>query len=863
VNTNRQRRHPEHKDPATILRVWIILCVLLAIGLPAGVIWYYQQDTRKTREEVYSELDAIAMLKIKQIEKWSQERIGDSVLLSHDTYLIRTVEEVIEHPDLPGPRQYIIGRLNSMEVQYAYWNVILTGTDGKVIASAAGKMKKLVPVAQENISRALSSGSASFSDFFQRPGDDRIYLDLVAPMKNAEGKAIAAVILRIDTREYLYPLIQWWPSSSSSAETLIVRREGDSVIFLNELRHLPHSALKLTVPLSSESLPAVRAIQGYTGSYTGYDYRDVKVLADIRPVHGFPWFMVAKVDYDEAMKIVRFRTAVVALITLMALMLAVVMTGYVYRYRQRNLYVELYNTESALRQSEELATAIFEQSPISKWISDSSGTFLRQNSSCRSLLQVSDEDVVGKYNLFTDEGLMAEGLTHQIEKVFKEGSIVRRTVTLDIRSFRRTGKGPPVFRTLDTTIAPIRDESGLIKYAVVHQIDVTEQKEAERELQRTSELLRGIIESSPLAIYTFDRDGLVMSWNKAAERMFGWSESEVLGRLHPIVTAETADEFNELKSLVISGGKITDREICRVRQDGTPIHMSISAAPLHDEKGDTIGVMSVTIDISERKKAAEEIRKLNAELEERVRERTRQLEETNRELEISNRELESFSYTVSHDLRAPLRAIEGFTRILMDDFGPHLGEEGSRLCTVIRTNTMRMSQLIDDLLAFSRLGRASMHRHSIDMTAMAEAAFYEVVPETGRGAVELHIEKMPFAKADRALLSQMWVNLISNAVKFSSKRERPVIEIGSRMDGDEPVYFVKDNGAGFDMKYRDKLFGVFQRLHSQKSFEGTGVGLAIVHRIITRHGGRVWAEGEVDRGAAVYFTIPDEEVAHG
>lgn len=243
-------------------------------------------------------------------------------------------------------------------------------------------------------------------------------------------------------------------------------------------------------------------------------------------------------------------------------------------------------------------------------------------------------------------------------------------------------------------------------------------------------------------------------------------------------------------------------------------------------------------------------RELNAELESRVSERTAQLEE-------ANKELEAFSYSVSHDLRAPLRAIDGFSRMIVEDHAEGLDPEGRRLLGVVSANARRMAQLIDALLRLSRLGRSEVRCTSVDMASLAHAAFEEIVesPEA-RGRIEFRVGDLPSAMGDPALLMQVWVNLLSNAVKFTSNRERPVIEVDGEVEGRGAVYRVKDNGAGFNMAYAGKLFGVFQRLHGPGEFEGTGVGLALVRRIVLRHGGRVWAEGKVGEGATFFFALP-------
>jgi two-component system sensor kinase len=264
----------------------------------------------------------------------------------------------------------------------------------------------------------------------------------------------------------------------------------------------------------------------------------------------------------------------------------------------------------------------------------------------------------------------------------------------------------------------------------------------------------------------------------------------------------------------------------------------------------------VKLDVKWRREAQELLREektqysvLNAELEQRVLDRTA-------DLESANKELEAFSYSVSHDLRAPLRAIDGYGRILVEDYEDRLDPEGRRVLGIISNETKRMGILVDDLLAFSRLGRQDMNVQNINMTGMAESLLGELSAESPGRIMQLELKQLPPVQGDRAMIRVMWTNFLSNAFKFTKNQNPAVIEIGSFPEDGQTVYYVKDNGVGFDMKYVHKLFGVFQRLHTAEEFDGTGVGLALAQRIVNRHGGRVWAEAVLNEGATFYFSLP-------
>ncbi|HEX9047591.1 MAG TPA: PAS domain S-box protein [Verrucomicrobiae bacterium] len=376
-------------------------------------------------------------------------------------------------------------------------------------------------------------------------------------------------------------------------------------------------------------------------------------------------------------------------------------------------------------------------------------------------------------------------------------------------------------------------------------VDITERKSAEEARER----LAAIVASTEDAIIAKTLQGIITNWNPAATKIFGYTADEIIGQpIFRLLPPEYHNEESEILAKIGRGQSVEHFETLRLRKDGTRVPISVTISPFRDNTGRIIGASTIARDITESKRAQAEILRLNAELEQRVAKRTA-------ELETANRELEAFSYSVSHDLRAPLRAVSGFASIVLEDYGSLLPAEGQRYLQRVRNGGQQMGVLIDDLLAFSRLSRQQLARQPVDMVKLVQQVVEEVVARETDRKIQFRVGDLAPGKGDPGLLRQVWVNLISNAVKYTRGRDPAIIEIGSDQKDGECVYQVRDNGVGFDMQYAGKLFGVFQRLHRADEFEGTGVGLAIVQRIVHRHGGRVWANARVNHGATFYFTL--------
>lgn len=387
-------------------------------------------------------------------------------------------------------------------------------------------------------------------------------------------------------------------------------------------------------------------------------------------------------------------------------------------------------------------------------------------------------------------------------------------------------------------------------YVNLYGSDITARKRMEEEItalnadlerrvaERTAEL-SDLYDNAPCGYHSVDVDGTFVRVNQTELNWLGYTREEMVGRLKfsDLLTPASVPMFQENFPVFKERGWVHDLEFELVRKDGSLLPVLLSATTVCDEAGHYLMSRSTIVDHTERKQAEEAMRLSQLRLE------------------AANKELEAFSYSISHDLRAPLRSLDGFSRILLEDYAPQLSADAQHYLQIVRKNSQTMGRLIDDLLAFSRLGRQPLRKQPVDLTTLVRQTLTDLLAETGGRSIELVVADLPPCEADPALLKQVLINLLSNAIKFTSKRPRAQIEIGCIAGQHAPVYFVKDNGAGFDLQYADKLFGVFQRLHRAEDYEGTGVGLAIVRRVIERHGGHIWAESAIDDGATFYFTL--------
>jgi PAS domain S-box-containing protein len=491
--------------------------------------------------------------------------------------------------------------------------------------------------------------------------------------------------------------------------------------------------------------------------------------------------------------------------------------------------------ESAVKELAEQKFALDQHAIVA--VTDLQGTITYVNDRFSAINLYSREEAIGRNYRIVNSGYHPKEFFQKMYDTLGKGRVWHGEI-------RNRAKDGSIFWVAATTV-PLLDSGGKPRQYITIRTDIT----ARKRLEEVREHLAAVVESSDDAIISKTLNGMVTAWNSGAERLFGYSSAESVGKpMDRLLPLERATEESDILARIARGERVDHFETVRVRKDGKRVDISATISPVKDSSGAIVGVAKIARDITQRKTSEVEILKLNDELEEKVKLRTAQLE-------AANKELETFSYSVSHDLRAPLRHISGFSQSLVEEFGANLAPGARHYLDRIQAGTQNMGVLVDELLHLARVGRHALNRRTTNLKELVAEVITLLLPESEGRQVEWAVSDLSTAQCDPVLVRQIFQNLLSNALKFTRPRAQAVIEVSCREEGGQPVFMVRDNGIGFNMKYVNKLFGVFQRLHRAEDFEGTGIGLATVQRIVHKHGGQVWAEGELDKGAAFYFTL--------
>lgn len=679
--------------------ILILILIFLTAGFVTGGYIYYETQKNHFVIEAKKQLESIANLKKEEVSNWRSERLGDVGVFYKNSAFSDIVRQYFKKPDDLALRNMVytwINQQNSTDIDNDGIFLLDKLGNEKMSSSTDSNSVPLSSIIKSKALEAIQSNKIIFVDFYRNEYTQDIFITIIVPILDIENNddPLGTLVMRINPYAFLYPYIKLWPVPSNTAETLLVRKEGNDAIFLNELRFQENTALNLRISLDRTEIPAVKAVLGQEGNTEGIDYRGQQVFASIGKIPDSPWYIVARIDQAEVLKPLQ----------------------------------------------EKLWTTIILVAVL----------------------------IIGSF--------------------FIIGFIWRR--------------------------------QGVVFYRLKY--------EAERELnwlQRvvSSSLNEILIFNDATLKFTFINEGACKNLNYTSEELFYKTPLDI----EPEFTEES---FRlKLKPLLNKESDIIVYETVHKRKDGSTYNAEVHLQ--HVDRGNNTYVFLAFINDITRRKLAEQ------------------------DLKRSNIDLERFAYVASHDLQEPLRTMASFTILLEKRYKDKLDSDANDFISFIVDGAKRMQQLINDLLAFSRAGAISKPFENIDMESVLKIAELNLELAIKESKAKITWEPLPVIKADEAQMVQIFQNLIDNAIKFRGK-EPPIIHISAKQEESDWIFWVKDNGIGIDPRYFDRIFLIFQRLHNRNKYPGTGMGLAIVKRIVESYGGRVWIESELQKGSTFYFTIP-------
>lgn len=882
---------------------------LMAVGIISAGYFSYINFKLNLQKDLDERLSTIAHLTAIRLINWRSERMGDAEILKQNRTFSSLTEEYLNNPSAQKAKDHLKSWLDILGNSYGYDRVVLMDLDGKERLVSAGPPGEMPAHLFQDIRTVMDSGKILFLDFHRHAEEDINHLALAVPIFRDENllHLLAIVILRIDPVHRLNPFSLLNPAPDETAEVMIIRKEKKSILFLNDFRTGEKTAFSLHIPLSGSEHPAAKALDGKTGITEGRDHQGKPVIAYTQPIPESPWFLVVQEDQDRVYAPVstrRWRTFIFIII-----FLALPVTGVTLVLRQQALrhYKEQFNAFKAIRIREEdlkrrneylmslqqTTLEIISQTDLEELLENivKRACDLMDNSS--GFLDLVDQKTdrlvpkigIGalkdalKYEVKPGEGLAGviwqtgnpliindydswpgrvdnyrRGVLSAVMGVpLISGSQVLGVLGLGYESTTQKQFHPDAVTDL-TQFARLAalaiDNARLFSMALK---ELAERRQAEEILKKSEERYALVVDASEQGIWDWDVETNQVYFSRQWKKQIGYEDHELTNEFDTWVDHLHPDEkdvcLNAVKKYLAQPMGHFLLEFRFRHRDGSYRWVHNKAASLKDSAGKVIRMFGSHTDITERVNASEERKAYAQRLEEMVRARTF-------ELEAANKELEAFSYSVSHDLRAPLRHINGYINLLSKHFPEILPEKGRHYLKNIMDSATGMGELIDSLLKFSRTGRQEMKKRLINMNDIFKEALDTVCKDYPERVIQWEAARLPVVSGDFSLLKLVWVNLLDNAIKFTKNKDCAKIETGCSQDQNEIVFFVRDNGVGFDMQYAEKLFGVFQRLHSANDYKGTGIGLANVRRIILRHGGRIWAESEPDKGAIFYFSLP-------
>jgi two-component system, cell cycle sensor histidine kinase and response regulator CckA len=825
----------EIKDKSIHKRQFLFLIGIVALLVAAGAYLYYHYQEKNIREQKYTDLSAIAKLKIDQFVLWRKERIADARVLSHRPVFISEIEQWLLKKTNNTLKNNLEYRLVVPQKEYGYENIFLASIEGEPLLSAEHTLHHFDPVTSENIKRAVKCDSLLFSDFYQCKLENKIHYDIQMPLKNKKNITIAVVLLRINPRDYLYPMIQSWPALSKTSETLIVRQEGDSVLFLNDLRFRTGAALTLKIPLTRKDVPAVQSVLGYEGVFEGKDYRGVEVLSDIRPVPGTAWSMVAKVDRDEIFADLRTQAIIIIVFASLLILVSGIGVMWIYHFRQRNIYRSLWQVQ------EEFRTTLYSIGDA-VITTDRDGKVLYLNVVAEQLTGWKENDAKNKpleevFHIINEATRVR--VQNPVALVLKEGHIVglaNHTLLIS-----KDGKETPIA----DSGSPIRDDKNDIIGVVLVFRDQTKERAIQKLLEDSETKYRRLFEAARDGILILDAEtGKIVDVNPFLMEMLGYPHEYFLGK--------NVWELGLLKDILANEQKFSElRKKEFIRYEDLPLE-TFDGRRMEVEFVSNVylvnhhKVIQCNIrDITERKQMEDQLRQIQ-------------------KLEGLGTLAGGIAHDFNNILGIILAYVTGINRIKEDTKKLELASN------TITKAVQRGKALVQQILMFARKTEVTYGPVNVnDVVMETMTLLFETFPKTITYSQNFD-KSVPYINADHSQLHQVLLNLCVNA-----RDAMPcggVLSINTRMvsnanlrnqhpDAPASSYVcveVSDSGDGMTPEIQKRIFEPF--FTTKGPGKGTGLGLSVVYGVIQGHKGFVDVESELGKGTTFWVYLPTSQV---
>lgn len=841
----------------------VLVFGLLGVGIAVIGYLYYRNYEESFRQEVNREIAAIADLKAAELVRWRKMRLRDSSIFHNNPVFASLVQRYLQDPKDLETKEQLQTWLSQFQTTHQYVRYSLLDDGGMVRMSGPGEPKPVPSAIAQKFHEILKSGQVGFLDLYRQSEGVPVSFSVLVPvLDRREGnRAIALLVLDMDPEQYLYPFISSWPTLSSTAETLLVRREGDAVLFLNDLRFRKNTALSLAIPLSSTDVPAVKAVLGKRGIVNGKDYRGETGIAALRSVPDSPWFLVAKIDANEAYAPLRERLWVLVLLLGFMLTGAGVSVVLIWRQGTRS-YLQQYEAAKALQESEGKLQAVVHGSPIPTFVIGRDHKLIYWNKALEEISGIEAGEVVGtsqQWRAFysTERPCMADLLVasdhDKVHQWYGEKGAQSKLLPDAYEAIDYFPMLGADGRWLHFTAAALRDSQGAIIGAVETLQDITERKRAEEALrksneeletrvrERTADLqfeehkLRTMIEGMEEGVVVADAEGMVTEVNRWFLRKVGLQREDIVNKsmwgFHP------ASERTEVIRKMIEAYKAGEtREPRQVNRDLLGMHVSLRVQPIF-ENNEFKGIILNVIDVSD-------------------------LVEAREVAERASRSKSEFLANMSHEIRTPMNGILGMTELALNT---ELNAEQRDYLDTVKISADALLMLIEDILDFSKIeaGKLDLIHSSFSLRDSLADTMTMLATQAHKKGLEL-IYDVPFDIPDAVVgdpgrLRQVLVNLVGNSIKFTQEGEVAIsVETESETDEHVSLHFtVRDTGIGIPLEKQRKIFEAFEQADGSttRKYGGTGLGLTITRQLVNMMGGSVWLESEPDKGSQFHFTV--------